>query len=198
MTEKEPSHAPDQAENQQPKRQQQVANTRQADSAYKADLDGVTQERPVHLSDLFGKATQANGLGRTVIETQLQVTRHSGPLPPPEVIEAYEKVSPGAAATIIAMAEREQAHRHDMEKTALNGAIERDKRGQRIGGIAVILALLVAFVLGYFGHTGLAGTIATTTLIGIAAIFVLGRLPWLNKDDDQDDSGRENTEESEK
>jgi uncharacterized membrane protein len=40
-----------------------------------------------------------------------------GPLPPPELLEHYEKVLPGGAERIFRMAENEQEHRHALEKT---------------------------------------------------------------------------------
>lgn len=47
-----------------------------------------------------------------------QVTRAmmmSGPLPPPQMIAAYEDVLPGSAERILSMAEQAQKQRHDRE-----------------------------------------------------------------------------------
>jgi len=40
-----------------------------------------------------------------------------GPLPCSEEMENYEKVQPGSADRIIGMAEKEQIHRHEMDKS---------------------------------------------------------------------------------
>jgi uncharacterized membrane protein len=40
---------------------------------------------------------------------------YRGPLPPPELFGQYDSVVPGAADRILAMAEKEQAHRHNWE-----------------------------------------------------------------------------------
>lgn len=37
---------------------------------------------------------------------------YQGPIPPPEVLEKYEKISPGFADRIVKMAEIEQEHRN--------------------------------------------------------------------------------------
>ena len=39
----------------------------------------------------------------------------SGPLPPPDLLDAYERTSPGLADRIVKMAEREQGLRHSNE-----------------------------------------------------------------------------------
>ncbi len=47
----------------------------------------------------------------------------SGPLPPPSMLESYEKTIAGSADRILRMAEKEQDHRIDWENTALQGNI---------------------------------------------------------------------------
>lgn len=51
---------------------------------------------------------------RTLLAQQTTVS-YSGPIPPPESLEKYDKVVPGSAQTIIDMAVKEQEHRHDIE-----------------------------------------------------------------------------------
>ena len=41
---------------------------------------------------------------------------HSGPLPAPGMFQEYEKVLPGAADRIMAMAEKEANHRHPIDE----------------------------------------------------------------------------------
>lgn len=51
---------------------------------------------------------------KKVVEAALTVMRseiYSGPIPPPEAFEKYEKVLPGAADRIMKMTERQQEHR---------------------------------------------------------------------------------------
>jgi uncharacterized membrane protein len=40
----------------------------------------------------------------------------SGPIPPPKILEAFEKVLPGAGDRIFKIAEREQLHQHKLNK----------------------------------------------------------------------------------
>ncbi len=44
----------------------------------------------------------------------------SGPLPPPELLEKYNRIISNAADRILAMAEKQSAHRHAMEKEQMD------------------------------------------------------------------------------
>lgn len=105
----------------------------------------------------------------------LKVHRKSGPLPPAEELEKYEKLLPGLADRIVKMAEKEQDHQHDMQKTGLKGEIWDGRIGQ-------ILGFLIGFgALGYGSHTAIAGAEITGGFIGVGgigslvAVFVYGR-----------------------
>lgn len=71
---------------------------------------------------------------------------HSGPLPAPDDFEHYDRVVPGAAERILAMAETQQAHRHKQEGRAILLAYAVRLTGQ-FGAMVALLALLgtVAF-----------------------------------------------------
>lgn len=53
---------------------------------------------------------------RTVVASHQSVMAYSGPIPPPESLEKYNDIVPGAAERIIGMAEKEQVHRHTIEE----------------------------------------------------------------------------------
>ena len=46
-----------------------------------------------------------------------------GPIPPPALLEHYDKIIPGAAERILAMAESETTHRHQQEAVAIEANI---------------------------------------------------------------------------
>ncbi|AUN95886.1 DUF2335 domain-containing protein [Pseudazoarcus pumilus] len=83
----------------------------------------------------------------------------SGPLPPPECLERFDAIAPGAAERILKMAEDEQAHRLRCESEALTeniqtARVERiiDTRGQWLGAglslAAVVGAVWLALATG--------------------------------------------------
>jgi len=46
----------------------------------------------------------------------VKVNRHQGPIPSPEALARYDQISPALVDRIVGMAEKEQLHRHDMDK----------------------------------------------------------------------------------
>lgn len=99
----------------------------------------------------------------------------SGPIPHPSLLEGYNQVVPGAAERILKMAEDHSAHQIDMERRAISAA----RWETHVGQVAAILVTFFAFVaagyLGYLGHAGAAGTIASTTVVGLATVFITGK-----------------------
>jgi uncharacterized membrane protein len=63
---------------------------------------------------------------------------YSGPIPLPRVAHGWDEVLPGAADRILSMAEREQGHRHDMDRRSLG----LFGRGQIFGFVMAMSALL--------------------------------------------------------
>ena len=100
-----------------------------------------------------------------------------GPLPPPEILKEYESILPGASERILKMAEKQQDHRISIEKTIVDRQTKQSGHGQTWGGILTILLCFITVFLGYYGHDVLAGFIGTTTIIGLATIFVLHKAP---------------------
>lgn len=93
-----------------------------------------------------------------------------GPLPHPELLAGYERVSSGTAERIISMAEQEGKHRRVQEDRLLEANIASERRGQLL---AFLLAALVCGGGIYLLATGqgISGLVALlaplATLIGI-------------------------------
>lgn len=102
---------------------------------------------------------------------QSQSLTYSGPIPPPEALREYEKTLPGAAERILAMAEKEQSHRHEITKSV----VEREKRGQLMGLFLIVLLIGVALFLALSHLVWLAGIIFGTLIVALARIFVLNK-----------------------
>lgn len=99
----------------------------------------------------------------------------AGPLPPPAMLADYNNLVPRGAERIMAMAEKQQDHRHNLEKQVIEGNLAAQKRGQVC---AFILALIVILGGIYLIATGLAvlGFVALVTAVGgLAATFIIGK-----------------------
>lgn len=130
---------------------------------------------------------------------------HSGPLPDPQDLEQYNNVLPGAAERIVAMAEKEQAHRHkitnesnDATVSSMAASDQRKERGQLYGRqMIVFFAALGAALMGgggFFDSDIMQGT-GSLVLVGeaslIGALFVTNQYHGKKKSRDplqQDDS----------
>lgn len=107
-----------------------------------------------------------------VMLQQRQTTMYSGPLPNSEEFNAYDD---HARRAILQMAVDDQKHTHDMQKTGLTGAIEKDKRGQRYGLTIALAGLLAATIIAPFSPT-VAGIIGALDIFGMVALFVAPRV----------------------
>src|SRR3989338_766052 len=83
----------------------------------------------------------------------------SGPLPHPSILQGFDHVVPGAAERILQMAERQAAHRMELEKAVIISDIKKSERGQSFGLVVAVGGLVAAFVLGLYGHDLAAGII---------------------------------------
>lgn len=125
---------------------------------------------------------QKSNHGNKVEKAKRQIVQHhveySGIIPPPNIIEGYEKNCPGATDRILAMTENELKHKQELERMEqksimecrekmLESEMENFKRGQILGFIIMIIALFGSFVLILTGHE--AG--GYTTAIGIVLFY---------------------------
>ena len=106
-------------------------------------------------------------------QTTLQVSRteFSGPLPPADELEKYERVFPGAAERIIAMAERESSHRH----ASVDNEYKEASRGQIYAVIIGALAIICGTIAGVSGAQWTGSVIAGIGGAGLVSAFIRGR-----------------------
>ena len=119
------------------------------------------------------------------VEQQISHQQYSGPIPPPSMLNDYNKVQSGFAERIVSMAENEQKHRHELESHAVKGAITKDKRSQRFALICVLFISTLCGGLIYTGHDTAGSFLGGSTLVGLAALFITGRRDTSKKQDEQ-------------
>lgn len=104
-----------------------------------------------------------------------QHVEFSGPIPPPAILERYEKLIPGAAERILSMAEKQSNHRQAMEKRIIYSETFQAKAGMFFAFLIVIAALIIG---GYLSlkNSPVSGLISLITAIGvIVTTFMLKR-----------------------
>lgn len=98
-------------------------------------------------------------------------TGFSGPLPPPDALEKYERVSPGAAERIIAMVERESSHRH----ASVDNECKEASKGQNCAAILCALAIIFGTIAGISGAQWTGSVIGGLGGVGLVSAFIWGR-----------------------
>jgi uncharacterized membrane protein len=98
-----------------------------------------------------------------------------GPLPPPALLEAYERTLPGAADRIFTHAEEQGRHRRAAETRSLELLFRAEARGQWLAAAIVMLGMILGAALIATSHEvwGLVSLLAP--LAGAAGIFVYAR-----------------------
>ena len=103
-----------------------------------------------------------------------QSVSFSGPLPPPNHLEQYERILPGAAERILKMAEDQSLHRRSLEAKVIHSGVTDSKRGLWFG---LIMGLSCFGLVGFCASLGLqllAGIIAALDLGSLVGVFVYG------------------------
>ncbi|MDR4485315.1 MAG: DUF2335 domain-containing protein [Nitrospirales bacterium] len=108
------------------------------------------------------------------IEARFQ--HFSGPLPPPEALEKYEKILPGAADRIFIMAEENNRFMMEMDEEVIRSQFQERRRGQFFGFMLGIFGLGGSFWLASIGHDWAAVGLGGGTLAGLVSTFVYGQL----------------------
>jgi uncharacterized membrane protein len=135
-------------------------------------VDEESPEEPTELErqQAEGQSVAPEGPEPVVVDPTSQVVLgtvtqwmewHSGPLPSPRELEAYNHVSPGLADVIVSEWRTETAHRRRLEQFTLSSQVRAQGRGQ-IFGLAI--ALVIVFC-------GVGLTLAHDTTVGLAAII---------------------------
>lgn len=106
---------------------------------------------------------------RTTKTLSFETQIWQGPIPPPSILEQYERILPGAADRIFTAADEQRAHRFDRERGILTGDQKFKGRGQIFGFVMAMTMIIGGFALILKGKdTG--GFIA----ICAAAVSVIG------------------------
>ncbi len=102
----------------------------------------------------------------------LQSQSYKGPLPPPVLFQRYEETLPGAAERIMLLTEREQAHRQEWERSALDAHRADSRRSQWLGFGLAAMGMTSTVVCALLGSPTVAIASVVPVVVGIlASIF---------------------------
>ena len=103
-------------------------------------------------------------------------------LPLPEHLEKYERIYPGLANRMMALAEKQQTHRHQMELRNMEALIEVQNKTFNEARLGQIFALLIGTIaigvgglVAFMGSQWTGSIIGGGGVIGLVSVFIYGR-----------------------
>ncbi len=110
-----------------------------------------------------------------VVETRLQQQLFfQGPLPPPEMLKAYESIQPGLVSTLVGRAEKQAEHRMALEKKVIFGDQNKSWVGLFMGFFLACGVTYGGFVMIMNGHDIAGSIIDVAGMTSLIGIFVYG------------------------
>jgi uncharacterized membrane protein len=112
-----------------------------------------------------------------LVSVASQISRtFSGPLPPPEILQRYNEIVPGAADRIIKMAESQHDHRQALEKSVVDSNVFSQKIGLSLGFVIAMTAICGGIWLSAIGKSGSGLTAIIGALAALVGVFVYGKV----------------------
>jgi uncharacterized membrane protein len=120
----------------------------------------------------------------------VQVADFAGPLPTPSMLRDYEKLVPGAAQRMLALAERNAEHLRKLqddlvEQQLLAQQAERRQHllGQLLGFLLALISILTGAFIALRGASLAGGLIGSTGFLAIIIAFLIGRLGQIREEE---------------
>jgi uncharacterized membrane protein len=113
---------------------------------------------------------------------QVQISTHQGPIPPPQVLAAYEQAHPGAAAWVLKEAETAATHVREMERLAIryqarDAALHRILPFFLVALLLIISAVMAIFASAVLGGVAFIGTLASVVIVYLKAAMGAEKKP---------------------
>lgn len=144
---------------------------------YPGLLTGLPGDRKQKILEAFRAEAAQTPSGFGFQQLSVEQTRiQTSPYPPPDFLAGYNEHIPDGANRFFTMIENQSAHRIDVEKQTINTQNTATLRGQWIALSLVLLFSAIAYRAMELGDLTLSATIFGTTITGVAAIFVTGKV----------------------
>lgn len=99
---------------------------------------------------------------------------YSGPLPHPDILRRYGDIIPTAPERILRMAEKQEDHRHEMEKFVITRESRRSDMGVGAATIIALASIAAGAFIVVYGHTWAGIALPTIDIVGTATVFIYG------------------------
>ncbi|MGL6096216.1 MAG: DUF2335 domain-containing protein [Fimbriiglobus sp.] len=110
--------------------------------------------------------------GRQTLAFHASTSFHSGPIPDPDTLAAYNDIDDGFAGRIMAMAERQSAHRQEIEKYVIRHDTIRSYSGTALAFVLAVASIISGTILVLRDYPQSGVSIATLTVVALATTFL--------------------------
>jgi uncharacterized membrane protein len=107
-------------------------------------------------------------------QLSIQHVSFSGPVPPPGILEGYERLVPGSAQKFIDAAMEQAKHRRELESKVIDSDIRNSKLGLYFGLIIGISGLVSAVITSVYGSEVISAVLGAGTLVALVGAFIYG------------------------
>ena len=114
-------------------------------------------------------------VGSVAVSSKYQAAFFSGPVPPPEFLARYNEVVPNGAERLLAMAERQSAHRESLETKALDGNLKVQAQGNTRAFILAFVIILGGIYLMATGKSGWGFASIITSVTALISVFAIAK-----------------------
>ena len=95
-------------------------------------------------------------------------------LPPPEILQEYERIMPGATKLLLEIGERQMKHRHEVENRDLTIYNLKSFAGLIFGFLIGIFGMGGGFYLTFKGYNVIGIIFSSSTLVTLVMTFIYG------------------------
>ena len=106
-----------------------------------------------------------------LVSEELQEILYTGPLPPPEQLEVYERLMPGATKAFFEMFKKQSEHRQFIEREVVMSNVRSTTRGQWMAFTLFGTVAVLGFVTVFLGYTATGLIASMSNLAGVLALF---------------------------
>lgn len=125
------------------------------------ELDEVLEEVPEVVADKV----------RLVVKQHMYI----GPMAPPEMMEAYERIYPGAAKILFDEKIEERKFRHELTRTDQRKFHNHRTQQIWLAFLVVVVSCVFAYFVAIAGHPEVAIALLSVPLAGIVSAFIQGQ-----------------------
>ena len=98
-----------------------------------------------------------------------------GPLPPPQILQAYDRIVPNGAERLFTVFEKQVAHRQELEKSVVTANTKLQVQGFWAAFILALLVICGGFWLTIIGKSLLGIVAILGPLAGLVTVFIVGK-----------------------